>query len=114
MRPLRIIARQLADGLEAPGWAERKLAAVQVLRHSAQASAHPLGPRRKSGRTAATAPARRRGTRRPPRACRVVRGGGPAPCALGPLGPVLGAHAVQEASVTPCGAGTDPWKPPHR
>lgn len=32
-----IIARQLDKGLEAPGWAERKLAAVQTLRRAAQA-----------------------------------------------------------------------------
>ncbi|MEU8721504.1 phage minor capsid protein [Streptomyces antimycoticus] len=40
---LRIIARQLADGLEAPGWAERKLAAVQALRRSAQGVVDELG-----------------------------------------------------------------------
>ncbi|MFG3116380.1 hypothetical protein ACGF4C_18450 [Streptomyces sp. NPDC048197] len=30
-RPLGIIARQLSDGLDAPGWAERKLAARMLL-----------------------------------------------------------------------------------
>ncbi|MDJ1136223.1 phage minor capsid protein [Streptomyces iconiensis] len=34
---LGIIARQLADGLEAPRWAERKLAAIQSLRRASQA-----------------------------------------------------------------------------
>jgi len=43
LRLLRIIARQLADGLDAPGWAERKLAAVQALRRSAQAVVDELG-----------------------------------------------------------------------
>lgn len=43
LRLLRIIARQLADGLEAPGWAERKLAAVQALRRSAQGVVDELG-----------------------------------------------------------------------
>ncbi|MBZ6258136.1 phage minor capsid protein [Streptomyces olivaceus] len=33
---LGIIARQLAQGLDAPGWAERKLAAVQSLRRASQ------------------------------------------------------------------------------
>lgn len=42
-RLLGIIARQLADGLDAPGWAERKLAAVQQLRRSAQAVVDELG-----------------------------------------------------------------------
>ncbi|WP_326797453.1 phage minor capsid protein [Streptomyces sp. NBC_01808] len=42
-RLLGIIARQLADGLEAPGWAERKLAAVQALRRSAQSVVDELG-----------------------------------------------------------------------
>ncbi|MBK6018515.1 phage capsid protein [Streptomyces sp. MBT53] len=36
-RLLGIIARQLAAGLEAPGWVEAKLAAVQQVRRSAQA-----------------------------------------------------------------------------
>ncbi|MGW5673945.1 phage minor capsid protein [Streptomyces sp. NPDC003860] len=36
-RLLGIIARQLAAGLEAPGWVEAKLAAVQQLRRAAQA-----------------------------------------------------------------------------
>lgn len=36
-RLLGIIARQLADGLDAPGWAERKLAAVQTMRRASQA-----------------------------------------------------------------------------
>lgn len=43
LRLLRIIARQLADGLEAPGWAERKLAAVQALRRGAQGVVDELG-----------------------------------------------------------------------
>ncbi|MBT2381983.1 phage capsid protein, partial [Streptomyces sp. ISL-111] len=36
-RLLRIIARQLAQGLDAPGWIEAKLAAVQQVRRAAQA-----------------------------------------------------------------------------
>ncbi|RAJ61691.1 minor capsid protein 2 [Streptomyces sp. Amel2xB2] len=36
-RLLGIVARQLAAGLEAPGWAQRKLAAIQPLRRVAQA-----------------------------------------------------------------------------
>lgn len=36
-RLLAIIARQLAAGLDAPGWAERKLAAVQAMRRASQA-----------------------------------------------------------------------------
>ncbi|MFE5673849.1 phage minor capsid protein [Streptomyces erythrochromogenes] len=36
-RLLGIIARQLAEGLDAPGWAERKLAAVQSMRRASQA-----------------------------------------------------------------------------
>ena len=36
LRLLGIIARQLADGLDAPGWAERKLSAVQSLRRASQ------------------------------------------------------------------------------
>lgn len=43
LRLLRIIARQLADGIDAPGWAERKLAAVQALRRSAQSVVDELG-----------------------------------------------------------------------
>lgn len=35
-RLLGITARQLADGLDAPGWVERKLAAVQAVRRAAQ------------------------------------------------------------------------------
>ena len=42
-RLLGIIARQLADGLEAPGWAERKLASVQALRRASQAVVDELG-----------------------------------------------------------------------
>ncbi|MFE7782045.1 phage minor capsid protein [Streptomyces nigrescens] len=42
-RLLGIIARQLAAGLDAPGWAERKLAAVQQLRRSAQEIVDELG-----------------------------------------------------------------------
>lgn len=40
---LGIIARQLADGLDAPQWAERKLAAVQQLRRASQAVVDELG-----------------------------------------------------------------------
>jgi hypothetical protein len=40
---LGIIARQLADGLDAPQWAERKLAAVQALRRASQAVVDELG-----------------------------------------------------------------------
>ncbi|NGO67627.1 phage capsid protein [Streptomyces sp. SB3404] len=36
-RLLGIVALQLADGLDAPGWTERQLAAVQALRRSSQA-----------------------------------------------------------------------------
>ncbi|MBI0374736.1 phage capsid protein [Streptomyces albiflaviniger] len=42
-RLLGIIARQLADGLDAPGWAERKLAAIQQLRRASQAVVDELG-----------------------------------------------------------------------
>lgn len=42
-RLLGIIARQLADGLDAPQWAERKLAAVQALRRAAQATLDETG-----------------------------------------------------------------------
>lgn len=42
-RLLGFRARQLADGLDAPTWAERKLAAVQALRRSAQAVVDELG-----------------------------------------------------------------------
>ncbi|MFD7121912.1 phage minor capsid protein [Streptomyces sp. NPDC059922] len=42
-RLLGIIARQLAQGLEAPGWVEAKLAAVQKVRRSAQAVVDELG-----------------------------------------------------------------------
>jgi hypothetical protein len=42
-RLLGIVARQLAAGLDAPGWAERKLAAVQQLRRAAQAVVDELG-----------------------------------------------------------------------
>ncbi|MFZ3569271.1 phage minor capsid protein [Streptomyces sp. BH034] len=42
-RLLGIIARQLADGLDAPGWAERKLAAVQALRRASQGVVDELG-----------------------------------------------------------------------
>ncbi|WP_406334343.1 phage minor capsid protein [Streptomyces zaomyceticus] len=37
LRLLGIIAQQLAAGLDAPGWAERKLAAVQAVRRASQA-----------------------------------------------------------------------------
>ncbi|MFF1360239.1 hypothetical protein [Streptomyces sp. NPDC058297] len=42
-RLLCIIARQLADGLDAPGWAERKLSAVQAVRRASQAGVDELG-----------------------------------------------------------------------
>ncbi|MFE6904713.1 phage minor capsid protein [Streptomyces sp. NPDC057717] len=42
-RLLGIIARQLADGLDVPGWAERKLSAVQSVRRSSQAVVDELG-----------------------------------------------------------------------
>ncbi|MGY5129222.1 phage minor capsid protein [Streptomyces nigrescens] len=42
-RLLGIIARQLAAGYEAPGWAQRKLAAIQPLRRAAQAVVDELG-----------------------------------------------------------------------
>jgi hypothetical protein len=42
-RLLGIIARQLADGLDAPGWAERKLSAVQSLRRASQGVVDELG-----------------------------------------------------------------------
>ncbi|MER7346408.1 phage minor capsid protein [Streptomyces aurantiacus] len=43
LRLLGIIARQLADGLDAPGWVERKLAAVQSLRRASQGVVDELG-----------------------------------------------------------------------
>lgn len=42
-RLLGIIARQLADGLDAPGWAERKLAAIQQLRRASHGVVDELG-----------------------------------------------------------------------
>jgi hypothetical protein len=42
-RLLGIIARQLADGLDAPGWVERKLSAVQAVRRASQAVVGELG-----------------------------------------------------------------------
>ncbi|MFF7233378.1 phage minor capsid protein [Streptomyces sioyaensis] len=42
-RLLGIMARQLAAGYEAPGWAQRKLAAIQPLRRAAQAVVDELG-----------------------------------------------------------------------
>ncbi|AVH61399.1 phage capsid protein [Streptomyces dengpaensis] len=42
-RLLGIIARQLADGHDAPGWAERKLAAVQRVRRASGAVVDELG-----------------------------------------------------------------------
>ncbi|WP_229880219.1 phage minor capsid protein, partial [Streptomyces echinoruber] len=42
-RLLGIIARQLAAGLDAPGWVEAKLAAVQKLRRATQAVVDELG-----------------------------------------------------------------------
>ncbi|WP_307783241.1 phage minor capsid protein [Streptomyces sp. MBT53] len=42
-RLLGVIARQLADGLDAPGWVERKLAAVQAVRRAAQGVVDELG-----------------------------------------------------------------------
>ncbi|MFD0287539.1 transposase [Streptomyces lutosisoli] len=35
-RLLGIIARQLADGLDAPGWVERKLGAMQAMRRASE------------------------------------------------------------------------------
>lgn len=40
---LGIIARQLADGLDAPGWVERNLSAVQAVRRTSQAVVDELG-----------------------------------------------------------------------
>lgn len=42
-RLLQLIARQLAAGFDASGWAQRKLAAVQALRRTAQAVVDDLG-----------------------------------------------------------------------
>lgn len=42
-RLLGIIARQLAAGLDAPGWVERKLSAVQAVRRASQATLDELG-----------------------------------------------------------------------
>ncbi|MFD3829724.1 phage minor capsid protein [Streptomyces sp. NPDC058621] len=42
-RLLGIIARQLAAGLDAPSWAEQKLAAVQAMRRASQAVVDELG-----------------------------------------------------------------------
>lgn len=42
-RLLGIIARQLADGLEAPGWAQRKLSAIQTVRRASQQVVDELG-----------------------------------------------------------------------
>ncbi|MFH8530467.1 phage minor capsid protein [Streptomyces tendae] len=42
-RLLGIIARQLAQGLDAPGWAEKKLAAIQTLRRASQGVVDELG-----------------------------------------------------------------------
>ncbi|MFI5993157.1 phage minor capsid protein [Streptomyces sp. NPDC051362] len=42
-RLLGIIARQLAEGLDAPGWAERKLSAVQAMRRASQGVVDELG-----------------------------------------------------------------------
>ncbi|MEU6239500.1 phage capsid protein, partial [Kitasatospora sp. NPDC047058] len=42
-RLLGIVARQIADGLEAPGWAVAKLADVQPLRRAAQGVVDALG-----------------------------------------------------------------------
>ncbi|WPB89703.1 phage minor capsid protein [Streptomyces malaysiensis] len=43
LRLLGNIARQLADGLDAPGWAEHKLTSVTALRRSAQGVVDELG-----------------------------------------------------------------------
>ncbi|MGD6762053.1 phage minor capsid protein [Streptomyces sp. BH097] len=43
LRLLGIIARQLAQGLEAPGWAEQKLSAVQAVRRASQGVVDELG-----------------------------------------------------------------------
>ncbi|MEV8169601.1 phage minor capsid protein, partial [Microbacterium paraoxydans] len=42
-RLLQLVARQLAAGYDAPGWAQRKLAAIQPLRRAAQAVVDELG-----------------------------------------------------------------------
>ncbi|MGQ4388897.1 DUF6308 family protein [Streptomyces sp. SAS_270] len=42
-RLLGIIARQLAEGLDAPGWVERKLGAVQAVRRASQGVVDELG-----------------------------------------------------------------------
>ncbi|QKW08050.1 phage capsid protein [Streptomyces sp. NA04227] len=42
-RLLQLCARQLADGFEAPGWAQLKLTAIQPLRRAAQAVVDELG-----------------------------------------------------------------------
>ncbi|MFE7853742.1 phage minor capsid protein [Streptomyces sp. NPDC057403] len=42
-RLLGIIARQLAAGLDAPGWVERKLGAIQAVRRASQAVVDELG-----------------------------------------------------------------------
>ncbi|QMP84128.1 minor capsid protein [Streptomyces phage Alderaan] len=43
LRLLAIIARQLGDGLDAPGWAERKLSALSAVRRASQAVVTELG-----------------------------------------------------------------------
>ncbi|MEU5302227.1 phage minor capsid protein [Streptomyces noursei] len=42
-RLLQLVARQLAGGYDAPGWAQRKLAAIQPLRRAARAVVDELG-----------------------------------------------------------------------
>ncbi|MFF0894731.1 phage minor capsid protein [Streptomyces sp. NPDC003278] len=42
-RLLGIIARQLAEGLDAPGWLERKLGAIQAVRRASQSVVDELG-----------------------------------------------------------------------
>ncbi|MFE2075436.1 phage minor capsid protein [Streptomyces misionensis] len=75
-RLLDTIARQLADGLDAPGWVERKLATVQAVRRASQAVVDELGkesaPRRVRRRRRGVqhrTPRRRRRVGRPVRRC---------------------------------------------
>ncbi|MER7205121.1 hypothetical protein [Streptomyces sp. CB01635] len=51
-RLLGIIARQLADGLDAPGWVERNLSAVRAVRRTSQAVVDELGKAVRGDRSA--------------------------------------------------------------